>query len=428
MYKTSGLFFLFVFPVLLIIAAKICIWGRGRMEEHGIAKTAVLILVLTAFIVPLTGCWDRVEIENRAFVVAIGIDKAEENDKNERYTVTLSVPILGQGDVGEAQPHGGQTDEKNDDDKIPPPHVKTASGSTITQALKALDAKTDKQLYYGQAKLLVLGESLLEGAELVDGVINLFTNKQEIDCRMHILAAENAYKILTVTPPGETLPGLYVSDIYRHKNKIGGTAFALDFERFSTSLTCSKQNGAIIPKLSTKNEELELHGAVVLKNRKKTGALTPEELKGYLWCFPGGGKGAIVTVGVNDESNHSKQIDIPMHVESHKVNVNFTKPPLQAEINVQIKGRIDECAKNNLTPEQRQNIETALAREISLEIAQTAFKLQYEFKIDGYNWLEHLRKKNYPLYKAYEENWNKTFTQMQIIPRVKVELIYSTPT
>ena len=424
MYMTSGLFFLIILPVLLIFASKICTWGQKRIQR--VSKSAALFLVLAGATFLLTSCWDRVEIENRAFVVAIGIDKAENNDDDEsenRYTITLSVPILGEDNEANSSQNNSENDGENE---TPPSHIRQASGQTITEALKELDAKTDKQLYYGQAKLLVLGTGLLEDSGLVDGVINIFNNMLEIDSRMHVLAAENAAEVLYVKPPGETMPGLYVSEIYRHKHKLGGTAFALDFERLSTTLTCEEASGAIVPKIAEKNEELQLSGAIALKDRKLKGYLSPEEFRGFLWCFPKGGQGAIITAPASVVPKKTKPQNIPMKVESHKVKTHFEPIPataispasLRVIIDVTATGQVDEY--HEVSEAEQQVIQTALAQEIIREITQTAAKLQHEHGIDGFGWLEQLRKKDYPLYKLHAENWNETFPAIEVIPRVKV--------
>ena len=40
-------------------------------------RKAKALLVLLSCMLVMTGCWDKVELEDRAFVLAIGVDKAE---------------------------------------------------------------------------------------------------------------------------------------------------------------------------------------------------------------------------------------------------------------------------------------------------------------------------------------------------------------
>jgi len=395
MFITSGLFFLVVLPLSLLFAAKITAWGNNKILAKTAAKTVAFLLFLTFAIVMLVGCWDRVEIENRAFVVAMGIDKGE----NENYTVTLSIPIIEEGD-------------EEDEDGEKSAHIKSASGQTITEALKRLDSKNDKQLSYGQTKLIILGTDLLEDRELFERAIKALGNKLEAPRRIHVLAAKNPEEILSVNPPGESLPGLYVANIYRNKNKIGGQSFALDFERLSNGT-----DGTIIPKIKRNEDELQLSGAVVLKNRERTGNLSPEELHGFLWYFSNGNKGAVVT---------SEKIS--MKIESHKANISFqpskaADSPMSVIIDVYAKGTVYELEETAQESEAiRKNLEVTFAQEILKEITATAEVFQNEHAVDGYNLLEHLRKNNYSLYQKHAENWHEIFPKLIIIPRVTVTI------
>ena len=187
MYLTAGVFFLVILPVLLLVAAKL----RKR-------KAAAVVLLLLVGILSFTGCWDRVEVENRAFVVAIGID----NDGGE-YTVSISVPLF-------------KKDDDENSEKLS--HVKAATGNTVVEAMHKLDDKTNKTLYYGQMKTLVLGEGLLENAEMTGDAINAIKNMQAVDLGVYVLAAKgDAGDVLEAKPPDETLPGLFVAEICRDK-------------------------------------------------------------------------------------------------------------------------------------------------------------------------------------------------------------------
>jgi Ger(x)C family germination protein len=386
MYMTTGLFFIVVLPIILIFAAKITIWGREKMLQK-LARGITLLLVPILALSLLSGCWDRVEIENRAFVVAMGIDKGE----GENYAITLSVPILNK-----------ESDEK-------PAFIKTAEGQTICEALKKLDAKNDKSLYYGQTKLIVLGTEILQDRQLLKTAIYTLEDKLPAARRIHVLAAENPEEILEAAPPGEILPGSYIPNMYRHRDKIGGTSFALDFERLSTIMAIP-ESGAIIPKVEahgSENDELQLSGAAVLKNSQKTGRLSPDELRGFLWAFHGGNTGAVVT--------HE---NLSLLVDTHKATVKFKENPLRVLISVEVEGKVH----GTLATDYTHTTNVAFTRAIAEEILTTAHTLQATHAIDGYNWLELMRKKNYKLYKKYADDWENIFPHIQILSQVKLDL------
>ncbi|HEU5141468.1 MAG TPA: hypothetical protein VFT51_15950, partial [Bacillales bacterium] len=55
-----------------------------------------ILTVLLCFVLTLTtGCWDRVEIEDRGFVTAIGLDLVEQGhgDKHPIYAVTSQLVV-----------------------------------------------------------------------------------------------------------------------------------------------------------------------------------------------------------------------------------------------------------------------------------------------------------------------------------------------
>jgi len=384
MYMTSGVFFLIILPLIILATAK---FKSSRVRTR-LQKSAGVFLVMF-ILFGATGCWDKVEIENRAFVVSIGID-AEDGE----YAVSLSIPHLAK-------------DEEDEES-----YIKTATGKTVSEALKSLDSKTNKTLYFGQAKLLVLSEELLENSDMLHHVVNAFTSNSEIDLRINVLATDDSAKdILEAKCPDETMPGLFVSDIYRNKNKIGGVSFALDLERLASSYA----DGAIIPLISESDGELKLGGATIINHcsiiRRNTSQnnLTPDELKGFLWCKNHGNKGAIVTLSQEDNP-----ISIEVKKHSTKITFDSDNQHLRAIVNVKIKGEAEEPLPQHTIQE--------LEKQIAKEITATANKLQKEFALDGYDWLETLRQKNYSLYKIHADNWHETFPQIDVIPNITVRL------
>jgi len=388
---TTGVFFLVVLPIILILASKL----RGK--KHLIILAAVLLG-------GLTGCYDKVEIEERAFVVAIAIDKAENPDeKDERYTVTLSLPAALDGGEGE--------------DEDEPQHLRKASGQTVTEAIKKINAETNTQLYFGQTKMLALGKDILEEPDLLRGAVSAMDSHPQVARQIHILASQGkGSDILEANPPGEALPGQYVAAIYKDKRKIGGASFIMNLELLTTRLKYT--HGALIPSMEAKEDELILSGAAVLKNSRKIGSLDTDQLRGYLWCVKDAGRGAVVTAEVGEQP-------IPFKVERHNAKIRFRegKNGLEAHINVELTGRIDELADGNSLMSRanfREHVKDLLETVVKDEILQTAQKMQEEFDLDGYDWLEAMRKMQYPLYQQHAGHWDDIFAEIDVVPHVTI--------
>ena len=264
--------------------------------------------------------------------------------------------------------------------------------------------------------MLVLGSALLEEPELVRSVVDIFDRHPEIDRQMHILATcGKAADILAAQPPGAALPGQYVAAIYKDKRKIGGTSFSMDLEKLVTQM--KYEEAVLIPLLEAEDENLSLTGAAVLKNGQKIGTLNEDELRGYLWCFSSGGLGAVVTTEVEGRP-------VPYKVEKHKARVRFKEhgDKLLAHIQIDLTGRIEEMAWGDglNCPSFREYAKHRLEAAIKKEILRTANKMQEEFNLDGYHWLETMRKKQYSLYQRHAARRPDIFADIEVMPSVNV--------
>lgn len=123
------------------------------------------ILIFTLFLL-LTGCWDRIEIEERGFVVGIAIDmpKTKEIGKKQekespdkpkakgRYVLTQQMVVPGElSGSGNAQ--GGTGSGKA--------YLNvTAEGETLFDIIREVAARTSRSPYYVHFKTLVISEEV----------------------------------------------------------------------------------------------------------------------------------------------------------------------------------------------------------------------------------------------------------------------------
>jgi spore germination protein len=381
-YFTFGILYLIIFPLLLLFAAKI-----KRIKK----PMAMLFIFLCLF--PLTGCWDRIEIKNRAFAVAIAIDKSEEG-----YEISLAIPAMNESDNEEGFP------------------INKAEGKTVTEAFQRINAGHGKSIYLGQAKLLVLGDGILKDPDMFQSVLDALDKNTSIDRRMIVLAAKDkGSEILKTKATDETMPGLLIADIYRDKFKWKGVTFKQDFERLCAGF---RETGyGLIPYVKLEEDELSLTGAAVMKGYKKIGSLDGDALRGIAWCWSSLGEGAVLTVYVDGKP-------VPMTVIKHKVKPVFTEKEdkLHCQIRVQVRGRVGEFALSEELGggSTYENLRLCYARLISDEINQSASAMQFEWAMDGYNWLDYLYKWNHSLYKKYATDWPRAFSEMEMEPLVSV--------
>ncbi|GIQ71131.1 Ger(x)C family spore germination protein [Xylanibacillus composti] len=105
------------------------------------------VLAMVSIIALLSGCWDRREINDVAFVMATAYDKDEEG-----YRVSFQFPLVGQ--LGSPGGGGGGTSGGKSW------YMDSATGSTIREADDHQQQSLPRELYFGHRRVLIFGEEL----------------------------------------------------------------------------------------------------------------------------------------------------------------------------------------------------------------------------------------------------------------------------
>lgn len=110
-------------------------------------RPLAVALVLTLCLLALTGCWDRIEINDLAIVTAAGFDLTDDNQI--RLTVQLFAPTAS-GQSGE----GSSGSQKNK------PLVESAVGINVAEAASKLQGLLSRKFFWGQSDLFIFSEQL----------------------------------------------------------------------------------------------------------------------------------------------------------------------------------------------------------------------------------------------------------------------------
>ncbi|MGU3472786.1 Ger(x)C family spore germination protein [Paenibacillus sp. D51F] len=133
----------------------------------------------------MSGCWDRLDPENRAFIMAIGVDPGPSNDFI--YTFAVAMPKSSNGAAG-GDTSGGGSEQIVD--------VFSQEASNLTAALMTSQSYVARRLTLIHSKVFVLGESLArKGIMPVMGevvrnnefrrTVNVITTKGRADTFIH---------------------------------------------------------------------------------------------------------------------------------------------------------------------------------------------------------------------------------------------------
>lgn len=181
----SGIFLLWVFP-----------WLKGIGARKAGALMVPLVLLLC-----LSGCENYVELENRAFVMSLGVDKGEDGD----YKFTYTFP-----DLAALTGNGSET-------KYP---VVRLEGDSLADCKEKYNSMSNKTLDYGQIKVLVLGSEMAKDAEGMKKLLKEIKGNPEF--ARTVLIAESlstGEDILSLDEEVDGSIGIYLENIFRNNGE-----------------------------------------------------------------------------------------------------------------------------------------------------------------------------------------------------------------
>ena len=164
-------------------------------------KKLCMILVIIVFCTMFTGCFDADEVDELAFVVAIGIDKGKTNIA--RVTLQMVKPAaIGAGGQG-----GGEGGEKA-------VTVITIEAPAVISALDQANNLVSKKIDLSHAKTMVFSREV--ATEGIEAYINAFPRIREIRPNIEIIVSRDSAEeyIKAATPILEINPAKYYELTY----------------------------------------------------------------------------------------------------------------------------------------------------------------------------------------------------------------------
>jgi spore germination protein KC len=159
-----------------------------RGGPGGRPRPAVVLVVALAGALLLSGCWDRVELNDLEVISGAAFDAAPGGGM--QVTVSLILPQnLPSGGGGEAAGTGAPTAA-----------VLSAAGPTIGDAVTRLAEMVSGRLFWGQTRVVLIGQDLARRG--VDPVLDFFLRARTPRLRTDVLVVPgNAGVLLQVGPP-----------------------------------------------------------------------------------------------------------------------------------------------------------------------------------------------------------------------------------
>lgn len=199
----------------------------------------ICIFLLTIITTSLSGCYDKLEVDDAAYIIAIGLDKGEKNDL--KMTLQFAAPIAIGGGGGEG---GGGDPGKS-------AIVVTVDCPTIYSGLNTANTFVSKELDVSHTKLVVFSKELAQ--EGIVSYVRAFARTKDFRPSIFMAVSRGSAEdyIRNVKPLLEIHPAKYYELNYRAYDYTGFSAntqlhrfrmqmFSRDRSPFATLVDTSK--------------------------------------------------------------------------------------------------------------------------------------------------------------------------------------------
>lgn len=375
------------------------------------------IIPIVALTLLLTGCWDRIEIDRRAFVSTIGIDVGSDIEK--KNILNGDADIKNYKDLSMVRITYGFPDLR---------HMDTQKGTAESIALTVdgyspIDAyfkaarMSSRSLHFGHSKLLLLSDKLFDYPELEKEVLDYIEREPNLN-RSIIMAIVkgNTEDYIKFKPIMEDSADSYITNLLGNSS-ISGTLSPITLTKYIDMV--KSKVVSMLPVFSIKDEsKMELEGVAIIEDNIIQAYLDNDEIENIqiLRSDIGASKKLVTSEG-HPIDYYIKNVDTNLDIKyfNNKLHLNysiFTEGDL-AGYYTDAKEIDDKDIKN---------LEKKLNKQMEEELLQVAYMTKNDLKLDILEIEDKVKKYHPKLWGDIKENWQTEIEKAEISIVVKNQI------
>ncbi len=373
----------------------------------------MLLLIPIIFVILLTACWSKRELNELSVVSALGIDKHGED-----YIVTAQ--IINPRQIAQ-QTLDIQT----------PITTYRAKGQTLFEAVRRLTLEIPRELYLSHVRTVIFGEELARDG--IEKALDLLLRDHQFRADFYMMVAreEKAERVLDVLTPLEQIPGNMIYSALETSESRWGPTHAADLEELAVYLSAEGKNpvltgiileGSAQTGMDIENIEkvdvpttVQIGHLAAFKGDRLVGWLNENESRGYNHIM-GNTKNSVVTIPL--QGGGKMAIEITGHRTDIKAVMKNGGAGIEIEARLEANVGEAQCAAELDESQVLQYIQEALEREVKgyMEAAIRSAKQDLKSDIFGFGDIVY---RTYPkVWKDLSSSWEDEFIRLPV--RIKV--------
>jgi spore germination protein KC len=373
---------------------------------------SLLVLVL------LTGCWDRREINDVAFVVGTALDW-----ENGRYRTTIQMPLPGQlGGVGSEGGGGGTSGGK-------PWYIESSAANTVRLANRENQSRLSRELYFAHQRVILFGEELMKAG--IGTTLDLYARlPQNRLNNVNILAAKGkAHDVLLVNTPIEKTSAEMVREmaIRTMKNPPDLLSVTDKLLTDGIDLALPAYHVKDMEVQSEQKQTIELFGIALFQEDKLVGYLMGDSAADLLWLM---NQISNIPMSIKMEDNtHHGAVTLLFTETRTRIHPVVDGDEIRMNILVEGKGAVleDDSDYSLVKKGDFRELERIASERLRDRLAQTIKKLQEEYRSDPLGFGLTLYRERPAAWHRLKERWRDAYAEVQVDIRTNLHLEHAGP-
>ncbi len=343
----------------------------------------------------LAGCWDRIDIEERGFVIGTALDLADQKS-NEDYEVIMTNQFVipaGLGSITEGS--GGQEAFMNISE----------TGTSLFRTNRKFSQLNSQVPFYQHLKVLLISDEVMKQPNLFSDMMDFYIRDHAMRRSIRLVVAEGeARDILNLKPKNVNVPSMYLDDLMENVDRNTSTIKPVHVGEVQELIL--NEQSYVLPIVKKAGDQAEYGNVVVIngESNQMVGSLDEEETAG-LGFVNGHTEGGVLEIQVDDDL-------IAIEITEIKQNMNIKnrqKDQLRVGISIDIKGNIAEhFGGRSVLKEQYVNkIEKSAEKKVKELVGNTIEEVQGELNTDVLGIGKTLYKFHYDFWQKIKNDWEK---------------------
>lgn len=393
----------------------------------------ILVVILLGLCLLLSGCWDRRELQERNFVLAVGIDYADQpadsKEKAEqrvtsfvqphgRKVYELSLQVLNISTSGGSS-GSGESGAKG----TPKQFVIGTTGQTMFEMVRDLSGQVGRSLWFEHIQAIVINEEILK-QDGIKPIIDFFSRDSEMRARVRVITTPGqARKILEYQTPNGEPSGLFLNYLLRNHVKNTHLMGARTDVGYVLQYLANKTD-FVLPRVEIGGDVLKIGGGVFIKKDKMVGTMDEYTTTGVK-LIRATEKSALITVPCPEHPENVFTFELFQH--DTKLTPHVEGDNIYFTLDIYMIGNIGEMQRcpgeGHKTTDTKflRAMEVAFAEEVERTVLH-AWHTNQEYQVDVLAAGTALKSYEPKTWEKVKDNWDEIFATVPLIPSVNVTI------